>query len=188
MIQLEPVGNGTSKYGAIEQTIWIVTTLFVFFLQAKTRGLLKKWLSSKREEIQGYCLLRQDCASSARCETTSVPVQKTFSYQDSLVNNFFDIDALPPVLTHYSSVIFKTAYTLQDNYGFQVASGRNQSEHLLMLLTNEKNITDGSDLLAPAIRLHTKMFINYNKWCVKVHGRSVLCRTVANHPDPELPG
>jgi hypothetical protein len=91
-------------------------------------------------------------------------VQRTFSYPDTLVFNYFDPDALPPILQAHAEVIFTTVQSLALVMGFQIDNSRNQAEHLLMILCNECRF--GEHILTePPARLHRNMFMNYRKWC-----------------------
>ncbi|DBA01290.1 TPA: hypothetical protein N0F65_001795 [Lagenidium giganteum] len=77
--------------------------------------------------------------------------------------NFFSPKSLPANMQQFST-IFKVAVSVQQSFGFQVDSFRNQTEHIVMLLTNSTR--KGNN---PFRALHTLVFSNYNKWCRKLH-------------------
>lgn len=76
--------------------------------------------------------------------------------------NFFSATKLPNHMKQYSS-IFKIAMNVQQVYGFQIDSFRNQTEHIVMLLTNSSRKSGN-----PYRKLHDLVFSNYNKWCHKL--------------------
>lgn len=139
--------------------LWFFVSCVYVFLQAYFNG----YLAGLRRGTYSYMPV-EPSTSGADLKSQSIPQQRTFSYPDTLEYNFFDPDNLPDVLTPFSEAVFTTVQTLAKLYGFQVDSSRNQAEHLLMMLTNE-TADDDTALTAPCIRLHTKLFSNYQKWC-----------------------
>lgn len=61
-------------------------------------------------------------------------------------------------------------------YGFQVDNSRNQAEHVLMMLVNEINASDGNSLSGSPQRLHAKIFSNYKKWCKRMIVKPLFCK------------
>lgn len=85
--------------------------------------------------------------------------------------NMFDPADLPPRLAEYANMVYSACEDLGNFFGFQDASVRNQAEHLLILLSNNRRYMS-SDILPPSMQppspihaLHAKVFSNYMKWC-----------------------
>lgn len=87
------------------------------------------------------------------------------------VYNIFDPADLPPRLSEYANMVYSACEDLGNFFGFQDSSVRNQAEHLLVLLSNNRRYMN-SHILPPALQppspihaLHAKVFSNYMKWC-----------------------
>lgn len=87
------------------------------------------------------------------------------------VYNMFDPAELPPRLAEYANMVFSACEDLGNFFGFQDSSVRNQAEHLLILLSNNRRYMS-SHILPPSVQppspihaLHAKVFSNYVKWC-----------------------
>jgi callose synthase len=85
--------------------------------------------------------------------------------------NMFDPADLPPRLSEYANMVYSACEDLGNFFGFQDSSVRNQAEHLLVLLSNNRRYMN-SHILPPALQppspihaLHAKVFSNYMKWC-----------------------
>lgn len=85
--------------------------------------------------------------------------------------NMFDPADLPPRLAEYANMVYSACEDLGNYFGFQDSSVRNQAEHLLVLLSNNRRYMN-SHILPPAAQppspihaLHAKVFSNYMKWC-----------------------
>lgn len=85
--------------------------------------------------------------------------------------NMFDSADLPPRLTEYANMVYTACEDLGNFFGFQDSSVRNQAEHLLILLSNNRRYMS-SHILPPSVQppspihaLHAKVFSNYVKWC-----------------------
>lgn len=85
--------------------------------------------------------------------------------------NMFDPADLPPRLSEYANMVYSACEDLGNFFGFQDSSVRNQAEHLLILLSNNRRYMN-SHILPPALQppspihaLHAKVFSNYMKWC-----------------------
>ena len=68
-------------------------------------------------------------------------------------------------------MVYSACEDLGTLFGFQDSSVRNQAEHLLVLLSNNRRYMN-SHILPPALQppspihaLHAKVFSNYMKWC-----------------------
>lgn len=89
----------------------------------------------------------------------------------SNVYNMFDPADLPPRLAEYANMVYSACEDLGNFFGFQDSSVRNQAEHLLILLSNNRRYMS-SHILPPSVQppspihaLHAKVFSNYVKWC-----------------------
>jgi len=85
--------------------------------------------------------------------------------------NMFDPANLPPRLAEYANMVYSACEDLGNFFGFQDSSVRNQAEHLLILLSNNRRYMS-SHILPPSVQppspihaLHAKVFSNYVKWC-----------------------
>jgi len=85
--------------------------------------------------------------------------------------NMFDPADLPPRLAEYANMAYSACEDLGNFFGFQDASVRNQAEHVLILLSNNRRYMN-SHILPPSVQppspihaLHAKVFSNYMKWC-----------------------
>lgn len=112
-------------------------------------------------------------------------MQRTFSYPDALVWNYFDPDEVPELLKPHAENIFLFAQRVMGQYGFQVDNSRNQCEHLLMLLFNETSATDRI-ISAPALRIHRRIFVNYRKWCDSLGIKPLLLMDVSSVKSHEV--
>lgn len=87
------------------------------------------------------------------------------------VYNMFNPADLPPRLAEYANMVYSACEDLGNFFGFQDSSVRNQAEHLLILLSNNRRYMS-SHILPPSVQppspihaLHAKVFSNYVKWC-----------------------
>ena len=111
-----------------------------------------KDVSSKGRALDSYLSRRE-----------SPPVSEAF--------NMFDPADLPPRLAEYANMVYSACEDLGNFFGFQDSSVRNQAEHLLILLSNNRRYMS-SHILPPSVQppspihaLHAKVFSNYVKWC-----------------------
>lgn len=85
--------------------------------------------------------------------------------------NMFDPADLPPRLAEYANMVYSACEDLGNYFGFQDSSVRNQAEHLLILLSNNRRYMNSYVLPSalqppsPIHSLHAKVFANYVKWC-----------------------
>ena len=138
--------------------IWALSAFLLFLIQGHIKGYLMQFCNRNRRSYH---------AVATRDVKAAVANQRTFSYPDTLEFNFFDPDNLPEMFNPLSKCTFDTFQMLGASFGFQVDSSRNQAEHLLMMLTNERRIDDKS-VLPSVFRLHDKFFTNYEKWCDRI--------------------
>ncbi|CAH0489309.1 unnamed protein product [Peronospora farinosa] len=78
------------------------------------------------------------------------------------VVNFFSPSKLPRNMQQFST-IFRIAVNVQRSFGFQLDNFRNQTEHIVVLLTNNTRNSGN-----PYRKLHGFVFSNYDKWCSKL--------------------
>lgn len=85
--------------------------------------------------------------------------------------NMFDPAELPSRLAEYANMVYSACEDMGNFFGFQDSSVRNQAEHLLILLSNNRRYMS-SHILPPSVQppspihaLHAKVFSNYVKWC-----------------------
>jgi len=86
--------------------------------------------------------------------------------KDEVYNMFNPVD-LPPRLSEFANMVFSACEDLGNFFGFQDQSVRNQAEHLLILLSNNRRYMTMSSTPphSPIHALHAKVFSNYVKWC-----------------------
>jgi len=147
--------------------VWVAATLWSLISAAVKAGLWAQWFQS-RQSTNEYESADSKPLNMAPTEASKSPQQRTFSYPDTLVFNFFDPDNLHEMLTPYAETVFSSVQLIAKMFGFQIDSSRNQAEHLLMLLTNETASIDTKLNDAPE-RLHVKLFANYCKWCARMN-------------------
>ncbi|KAL3922916.1 MAG: hypothetical protein SGILL_001947 [Bacillariaceae sp.] len=106
---------------------------------------------------------KQKSKKVAMAYRDSPPVPEAF--------NMFDPADLPPRLAEYANMVYSACEDLGNFFGFQDSSVRNQAEHLLILLSNNRRYMS-SHILPPSVQppspihaLHAKVFSNYVKWC-----------------------
>jgi callose synthase len=106
-------------------------------------------------------------------KTTKAPDPSGFNREQAVVDafNMFDPADLPPRLAEYANMVYSACEDLGNFFGFQDSSVRNQAEHLLILLSNNRRYMS-SHILPPSVQppspihaLHAKVFSNYVKWC-----------------------
>lgn len=144
-------------YVGILLFVWMLTSTIFSLYNMHISGMLKSYFNGGNRG--NY----RPVATQPESEGISYK-QRTFSYPDTLVFNYFDPDNIPEALTPYAETVFVAVQSLARQHGFQVDNSRNQAEHLLMLLFNETKQSD--DMVSrPAQRIHLQMFANYHKWC-----------------------
>lgn len=110
--------------------------------------------------------------------------------------NMFDPAFLPLRLQEYANMTYQACEDLGNFFGFQDSSVRNQAEHLLVLLSNNRRYMSGH-ILPPALQppspihaLHAKVFSNYMKWCramgIRPNFSKTTDRTVSAQAPPTV--
>ena len=104
-------------------------------------------------------------------DTTPRPIYAAPLPANPEAYNMFDPADLPPRLSEYANMVYSACEDLGKFFGFQDSSVKNQAEHLLILLSNNRRYLN-SHILPPALQppspihaLHAKVFSNYMKWC-----------------------
>ncbi|KAL4152181.1 hypothetical protein PRNP1_009115 [Phytophthora ramorum] len=99
---------------------------------------------------------------SASSDARSWRPDEEVSGAEKNMTNFFSPNKLPHNMQQFST-IFRIAVNVQRSFGFQLDNFRNQTEHIVVLLTNNTR-KNGN----PYRKLHDLVFSNYNKWCSKL--------------------
>ena len=108
--------------------------------------------------------------TSAHSKTILPPLHQTPPTRNDAYNMFDPAD-LPPRLAEYANMVYSACEDLGNFFGFQDSSVRNQAEHLLILLSNNRRYMSSNILPlsvqppSPIHALHAKVFSNYVKWC-----------------------
>lgn len=144
--------------------LWIVFSFLVLLVHAYRRSQLFQLFNWRSHANNQYRPLKTTLPDEVPRTQPIHQKQKTFSYPDSLVTNFFDPDIVPEKLRAFWFEIIPTAQRAAVWHGFQVDNTRSQSEHIAMLLSNEQKASD-IPLLGPATRIHARIFDNYKMWC-----------------------
>jgi callose synthase len=161
--------------------VLLLSVVLYGFIRTFQSGLFKRLFTRSNNGSNGYRngYMLVPTSLPSGIENTKVnrkaPVQRTFSYPDTLEFNYFDPDNVPETMRFYADTIFLVVQSLAQQYGFQVDNSRNQAEHFLMLLSNETDETD-KYVFAPALRLHIKFFSNYRKWCARMGVKPLLMK------------
>ena len=151
---------------------WIIastlTTAAVFYRDSSLLRIFQGGHSHLDAEADE---LGDDKTLKPNTNTTPQPVYATPPPSSPDAFNMFDPADLPPRLSEYANMVYSACEDLGNFFGFQDASVRNQAEHLLILLSNNRRYMN-SHILPPALQppspihaLHAKVFSNYMKWC-----------------------
>mmetsp|Transcript_21042 Transcript_21042/g.51779 ORF Transcript_21042/g.51779 Transcript_21042/m.51779 type:complete len:2128 (-) Transcript_21042:168-6551(-) len=114
-------------------------------------------------------------ASSTEPKASKGKTQPPYAVKDASANleafNMFDPADLPPRLAEYANMVYSACEDIGNFFGFQDSAVRNQAEHLLILISNNRRYMS-SHILPPSVQppspihaLHAKVFSNYVKWC-----------------------
>ena len=159
-------------YSALLLGVWLLATGVSVLIQVYQAGYCSSSSSRGYYSAVPTGPISTDTLSSKSGVPMPKKIQRTFSYPDALEYNIFDPDSLPEALEPFSESVFLIVQTLAKHYGFQVDNSRNQAEHLLMMMFNEaqKGDVNGDRIIlsASALRIHTKLFGNYIKWCERM--------------------
>jgi hypothetical protein len=115
---------------------WLILTGLIFIAKRYTSDAFNCTLSFT------YSLLPTDGESSNQAKSSrSAASQRTFSFPDALVYNYFDPDALPPLVEKYSGHIFNTVQTISAEIGFQVRDDLSTPLSLLSVFDSPHRLT-----------------------------------------------
>jgi hypothetical protein len=143
--------------------VWALSTIIVALIQAYRRGYLKL-CSLRSNRYQNYRPVRASGLGSKATPEMVKDRQKTFNYSDTLVANFYDPDRPPMLIQPVSEIVNPVIQRVAFLHGFQIDNSRNQAEHAIMLIVNDKR-ADEESIVGAEMRLHTRIFENYRKWC-----------------------
>jgi len=121
--------------------------------------------------LRDYGRSDDDETLKPKTNVTPKPIYAASTPANPEAFNMFDPADLPPRLSEYANMVYSACEDLGNFFGFQDSSVRNQAEHLLILLSNNRRYMN-SHILPPALQppspihaLHAKVFSNYMKWC-----------------------
>jgi len=147
--------------------LWCSASLFVAALMVYRDGGFQRFTSYPRDP-SGYLYLT-DATAPPKKSQEPASNRDTPIMQDAY--NMFDPANLPPRLAEYANMVYSACEDIGNFFGFQDSSVRNQAEHLLILLSNNRRYMS-SHILPPSVQppspihaLHAKVFSNYVKWC-----------------------
>lgn len=104
-------------------------------------------------------------------DTTPRPIYAAPAATNPKAYNMFHPGDLSPRLSEYANIVYSACKDLGYFFGFQDSSVRNQAEHLLILISNNRRYMNShilpleSQPSSPIHALHAKVFSNYIKWC-----------------------
>ena len=159
--------NYSSEHVMLIGLAWVAASfLVVASLAFRDSGFHNLSIAFRR----GYSSLAQREEQRGRRKATLPPIhQAPLTPIDAY--NMFDPADLPPRLAEYANMVYSACEDLGNFFGFQDSSVRNQAEHLLILLSNNRRYMS-SHILPPSVQppspihaLHAKVFSNYVKWC-----------------------
>lgn len=160
-------GNYTSMHVFLLGLAWVAASLLVAAALAFRDGHFKN-LSLVAAIRRGYSPVSQ-VEDRMTKQKPSLPHLHPPTPSDAY--NMFDPADLPPRLAEYANMVYSACEDLGNFFGFQDSSVRNQAEHLLILLSNNRRYMS-SHILPPSVQppspihaLHAKVFSNYVKWC-----------------------
>lgn len=156
--------------------LWIICTILpgIFVVCKNTHD----WNNYNSITIPGAAIPLSAANKAAEEMTSTSFKQRTFSYPDTLISNYVDPDDIPELIKPYAETIFTSAQSIMQYHGFQVDNSRNQSEHLIMLLFNETSPIDKM-VSSPALRIHSRLFKNYIKWCDSLSISPLLLKNIS---------
>lgn len=156
--------------GSVLSLAWTAASVLVVAAMVYTNGGFE-FLNPIEALQQGYS---QASSTEPKTPKEGKP-QPPFAVKDASANleafNMFDPADLPPRLAEYANMVYSACEDIGNFFGFQDSSVRNQAEHLLILISNNRRYMS-SHILPPSVQppspihaLHAKVFSNYVKWC-----------------------
>lgn len=147
---------------------WLLASALVAVALAYRSGDTIKLLYSGQEEV--YTSLSTADTGEEKRKVSPLSYQAPPPVSPDAYNMFDPAD-LPPRLAEYANMVYSACEDIGNFFGFQDSSVRNQAEHLLILLSNNRRYMS-SHILPPSVQppspihaLHAKVFSNYMKWC-----------------------
>jgi callose synthase len=163
--------EAADQEGVVSVLVWFGSILVVAGSIAYREGGCRTFNLSNAGRRNGYERIAQADGQSARRKATPPQIIAAPSATAANVYNMFDPADLPPRLAEYANMVYSACEDLGNFFGFQDSSVRNQAEHLLILLSNNRRYMS-SHILPPSVQppspihaLHAKVFSNYVKWC-----------------------
>jgi len=164
------VAGSDISHGIVYGLVWLAGSFLVGAVIAYRDGDFSRFaFTSAYNEYAAVSTSGKDGYSKGKAKNDPVirrdppPVSEAF--------NMFDPADLPPRLAEYANMVYSACEDLGNFFGFQDSSVRNQAEHLLILLSNNRRYMS-SHILPPSVQppspihaLHAKVFSNYVKWC-----------------------
>lgn len=148
---------------------WLFASGVVFVALAYRSGDIIEILCSGREPDY-FALSTSENSAEGRRKVSPLSYQAPPPVSPDAYNMFDPAD-LPPRLAEYANMVYSACEDIGNFFGFQDSSVRNQAEHLLILLSNNRRYVS-SHILPPSVQppspihaLHAKVFSNYMKWC-----------------------
>ena len=139
--------------------VWLAMTAIGCYVQTILLQLEQTRLVSERRRLADDVVFSSAFTYDTFANKSQQP-QAAAAPPTRATFNFFDIGRLPENLQPLYPVISSAFEGLSSQFGFQVSSVNNQSEHLLFLLGNVKSRVHTD----PITRLHAKVFGNYLEW------------------------
>jgi callose synthase len=172
------INGGNERYDDQFLTLaWLtsctITTAVIIYRDPSLLGWILQGAArrSHRGGSQSNIIDNDDDTLKPIVDTTPRPIYAAPLPVNPEAYNMFDPADLPPRLSEYANMVYSACEDLGNFFGFQDSSVRNQAEHLLILLSNNRRYLN-SHILPPALQppspihaLHAKVFSNYMKWC-----------------------
>lgn len=150
--------------------VWTAACLLVFAAIVHRDGHCN-YLNIRAIFQNGYSAIPNADGDAAAIKTPKASLSRDPPPVAPDAFNMFDPADLPPRLAEYANMVYSACEDLGNFFGFQDSSVRNQAEHLLILLSNNRRYMS-SHILPPSVQppspihaLHAKVFSNYVKWC-----------------------
>eukprot|EP00934_Nitzschia_sp_Nitz4_P000520 Nitzschia sp. Nitz4//scaffold35_size145790//494//7179//NITZ4_003001-RA/size145790-augustus-gene-0.108-mRNA-1//1//CDS//3329549037//520//frame0 len=167
---LYPYDDETAPSGLVQLLVWLAASVVVAATMVYRDGNFSR-VNVLAAFAQGY---QPVATSDSNQRPKSTAAESSFVRDPPVVAdsyNMFDPADLPPRLAEYANMVYSACEDLGNFFGFQDSSVRNQAEHLLILLSNNRRYMS-SHILPPSVQppspihaLHAKVFSNYVKWC-----------------------
>ena len=162
---------GSGSHAAECVAIWACSAVFIVALTVFLDGGFGRYLHFPRQPNGYMAVPTAEDAAKGKSSSTATPPSHREQLPAQDAYNMFDPANLPPRLAEYANMVYSACEDIGNFFGFQDSSVRNQAEHLLILLSNNRRYMS-SHILPPSVQppspihaLHAKVFSNYVKWC-----------------------